>query len=255
MEVKTKIELIIKAIRDRFSNRESISRDELFNLYKEYQPDIIEPTFAWNIYNLKKKKIIFPISRGIYSLKAKPKFQPDVSDKMKRIFMSVKRKNLSDNLSIWDSSWLSEFMIHQPMKNVITLETDADVLETVYYHIKDNEYKKVFMKPDEKQMEQYVMEEQEPVILLPYVSRSPVKEYSKIIIPKLEKILVDLFLGFKLFYWVQGQELKNIFDEVHRRYQINYTTLIAYAKRRGADKRLKEFIVHETDIPKDMFYD
>lgn len=252
-EGKTKDSKIISTILYRFRNQANFSRNELYEVYRETLPDLKESSFAWKIHQLKKRKIIQSIKRGVYTLTIKSEYHPDITEKLKRIFLTVKRKGMTENISIWSSSWLNEFMVHQPMRYVIILEVDSDILDTVYYLLKDNIYKKIYLQPGKQQMLNYAMEEQEPVILLPLISRSPVKEYNKIIIPTLEKILVDLFVGYNIFYWTQGQELINIFNEAQLRYQINYTTLLAYARRRGADKKLKKFMIKKTDIPKEMF--
>ncbi len=252
-EGKTKDSKIISIILHRFRNHANFSRNELYEVYRETLPDLKESTFAWKIYQLKKRKIIQSIKRGVYTLIIKSEYRPDISEKLRRIFLTVKREKITDNINIWSSAWLNEFMIHQPMRYVIILEVDSDTIETVYYLLKDNIYKKIYMHLNKNQMLNYAMEEQEPVILLPFKGRSPVKKYEKILTPALEKILIDIFVNSKLFYWIQGEELINIFDEAHRKYQINYTTLIAYARRRGAENKLKKFMIKKTDIPKEMF--
>ena len=222
-------------------------------MFKKIQPDLKVSTFGWRIYKLKQNKILKPIKRGVYTLTIKPEYRPEISDKLKRIFSAVKRENISDNICIWSSFWLNEFMIHQPMRYVLVLEVDNDVLESVYYFLRDKVYKKIFLKPDEYIMLKYAMEEQNPLILLPFKSRSPVEQHNKIVIPSLEKILVDLFTDSKLFYWVQGEELTNIFYEAFSKYQINFSTLIAYARRRGVDKKLKQYLKNEITIPEEFF--
>jgi len=222
-------------------------------MFKKIQPDLKESTFGWRIYKLKQDKILKPIKRGVYTLTIKPEYQPEISDKLKRIFSAVKRENISDNICIWSSFWLNEFMSHQPMRYVLVLEVDNDVLESVYYFLRDKVYKKIYMKPDEYIMLKYAMEEQNPLILLPFKSRSPVEQHKKVVIPSLEKILVDLFSDSKLFYWVQGEELTNIFYEAFSKYQINFSTLIAYARRRGVDKKLKQYLKNEISIPEEFF--
>ncbi|MDO9577354.1 MAG: hypothetical protein Q7J16_05675 [Candidatus Cloacimonadales bacterium] len=250
---KTEVNQIINVIRQRFQDRISFDRNDLYELLREFQPELKESTFAWMIYNLKKRKILKPIKRGVYTLVVKPEYQPDLSDKLKRIFSAVKRENFSDNICIWSSACYNEFMIHQPMRNIIILEVDSDILETVYFFLKDHIYKKVYLQPDENQMLNYAMEEQEPVILLPFISRSPITIHEKISTPALEKILVDAFVASKLLYWIQGKELSNIYEGAYNKYQLNFTTLASYARRRGAEAKLMEFLKQKTDIPQELF--
>lgn len=253
LEVRTVNKNIISTIKTQFTGRITFSKKELYQVYLKYYTNLNESTFRNKIQELKETGIISSVKRGVYTLTIKPEYRPKISDKLKRIFSAVKRKNISDNICIWSSFWLNEFMIHQPMRYVLVLEVDNDVLESVYYFLRDKVYKKIYLKPDENIMLKYAMEEQNPLILLPFKSRSPVEQHKKIVIPSLEKILVDLFTDSKLFYWVQGEELTNIFYEAFSKYQINFSTMIAYARRRGIDKKLKQYLKNEISIPEEFF--
>ena len=41
-----------------FKDRESFSRDELFDFFRLYEPDLKEGTFGWRVFDLKNKNII-----------------------------------------------------------------------------------------------------------------------------------------------------------------------------------------------------
>ena len=60
--------------------------------------------------------------------------------------------------------------------------------------------------------------------------------------PLLEKILVDVFAENKLFYYSQGSELIHIFENALKNYDINFTKLFSYAKRRERDNDIKVFL-------------
>jgi len=157
LEVRTVNKNIISTIKTQFAGRITFSKKELYQVYLKYYTNLNESTFRNKIQELKETGIISSVKRGVYTLTIKPEYQPEISDKLKRIFSAVKRENISDNICIWNSFWLNEFMIHQPMRYVLVLEVDNDVLESVYYFLRDKVYKKIFLKPDESIMLKYAM--------------------------------------------------------------------------------------------------
>ena len=58
-----------------FKDRSSFNRDELYDFYLDFEPDLKENTFGWRIYDLKKKDIIKTIGRGLYVISYKPKYK------------------------------------------------------------------------------------------------------------------------------------------------------------------------------------
>ena len=70
-----------------------------------------------------------------------------------------------------------------------------------------------------------------------------------IIVPTLEKILVDIFADKILFNAYQGSELAFIFNTAYQKYELNLTKLLSYASRRGKQQELSDFLYLKTDIP------
>ena len=58
---------------EEFKNRDSFSREELFDFFKYFEPELKESTYGWRIYNLKKKNIIKSVQRGYYTISYKLK--------------------------------------------------------------------------------------------------------------------------------------------------------------------------------------
>ena len=87
------------------------------------------------------------------------------------------------------------------------VEAETSATESVFYFLKDNGYKNVFLNPDENLLERYIYEQKETIIVKTLVSKAPIKKEKNINIPAAEKILVDLFIDMKLFAPFQGSEL------------------------------------------------
>jgi hypothetical protein len=81
------------------------------------------------------------------------------------------------------------------------------------------------------------------------MTQSPKKKLRGVIFPRLEKILVDIFVDSDKFFAFQGEELVHIFENVFNAYWINEKTLFRYAGRRNAAARLRNFINTKIMVP------
>ena len=244
---------IIEQLKDCFGDRESFNREELYNFYRRVAPKLNESTFRWRIYDLKAKKIIRAVSKSEFSLSYKPPFRPDIDKKVKDIYMLVEQQYPSLKKAIWSTKWVMEFMLHLPGRYWTIMEVEKDSVESVFYFLKDNRYRDVFLKPAGKEIDMYVSESSQAIIVSPLVTLSPVQKIKKITIPRLEKLLLDIYADRELFNVFQGSELSIIFNNAYNKYQINFSKLMSYAKRRGKEEELMEFISSRTDIPNTLF--
>ena len=80
---------------------------------------------------------------------------------------------------------------------------------------------------------------------------SPLQEVQSIIVPTVEKIMVDLFVDDELFVTYQGAELKSIYQELFNTYSVNQSTLKQYAHKRHTKDKLISFLKEETSIDED----
>ena len=231
---------------EEFKDRESFSRNELFEFFKYFEPDLKEGTFGWRIYDLKNKNIIKPLMRGVYTVSYKPKYKPEVSQDLLKLAGKINDKFEDVKCCIWETSWLNEFSQHQSSKKIIIIEVEKEFLDSFFYELKKIYKGDVYLTPDEKAINFYVAESIQPIVIKKLVTRSPITKRTekkiKFHIPFLEKILVDIFSEDKLFYYSQGVELVHIFENALKSYSVNYTKLFSYAKRRERDNDIKMFL-------------
>ena len=105
-------------------------------------------------------------------------------------------------------------------------------------------YNDVFLlqtKTEETLLERYIFSADNPIVIRKIVSKSPtqkifdVRHNTDIFVPRLEKILVDLYCEDNLFRAYKGTEQYHIFENAFKTYSINLKTLLAYAQRRKKD--------------------
>jgi len=249
-----------KKLIEEFKDNESFTREELFHFYRYYEPELKEGTFGWRIYDLKNRNIIKPLKRGLYVISYKPKYKPDISPNLLKVAKQLAERFDEVKHSIWETVWLNEFAQHQTSKAILFIEIEKGFEESLYYALKDNLYKEVFVNPDEKAIDFYIAESNQPVIIKKLLTRAPLLKRTerkiKFYTPTLEKILVDLFAEERLFYYLQGAELMHIYENALSNYTINFTKLFSYAKRREREQDIKQFMTnHMFHLVKDIIDD
>ena len=132
---------------------------------------------------------------------------------------------------------------------------EKEALEPVYEFLKDQNFRNVYIQPEEKEIERYIYENESAIILKTLISKSPTQRVDTVTTTTLEKLIVDLYCDKKLFTAFQGSELIHIVDNAQSRYSIDFTKLLSYAKRRRKETEIMEFFSAKTNIPKRILND
>lgn len=248
-------DFIIEQLKRKFKERESFSREELFDFYRQFEPDLKEPTFRWRIYHLKTKKIISSISRGLFTLSYKPAFKPNIGETERKISTKIE-KHFPDLMQcIWSTHIVNEFMLHIPGKFITILQVEKNALDPVYEFLKEQNFRNVYIQPEEKEIERYIYETGSAIILQSLISKAPTQKVKKVVTTTIEKMIVDLYCDKKLFRAFHGNELVHIINNAYSRYSIDFTKFFSYAKRRRKEIEIMEFLSDKTDIPKNILND
>lgn len=154
--------------------------------------------------------------------------------------LKIKREFPYITFCIWNTSWLNDFMIHQPFKNFIVIEIEKDAFESVYSLLAQTT-KNVFYNPNKNIFERYISNLEEVIIVKSLISESPLLEMDKITIPSMEKLLVDMLIDVDLFS-VQQNEKEIIIKNLNQRYTLNELKMRRYASRRNKKKEIDKLI-------------
>ncbi len=231
-----------------FKDREFFTREDLFEFYRYFEPDLNEGTFGWRIYDLKDKNIIRTLKRGLYVISYKCKYKPEISPELIKLAKRITDKFQDVKYCIWETEWLNEFSQHQASKRIILIEIEKDFMESLFYELKDASRNELYLNPDDKAIDFYIAEGNYPVVINKLITRSPIvnrtEKRVRFYTPQLEKILVDLFAEEKLFYYLQGSELISIYENAISNYAINFTKLFSYANRRDREHDIKQFMTN-----------
>lgn len=245
----------ITALQQQFKNSPSITQKDLYDFFALSAKKKSEADFLWYIYELKDKNIIKTIGLDVYQLhQPKTNFDPLINDTLQAVSTILSKDFPLLNTCIWTTEWLNEFTIHQTVHPYTFIEVEDSACESVFYHLRDSGLKNIFLKPDTLLMNRYVSESDNPIIILKLLSRSPLMSLkigneAAVTVPKLEKILVDLYCDDILFPAYKGHEQDQIFQRILKNYAIDLTTFFAYAERRKRKTLLMNYLhQHFKDI-------
>lgn len=234
-----------------FNNHNIITREDLFTFFSQYYHELKETTFRWYIHDLKKNGTLYSPQRGLFELSfSKSAYQPYIYEQILIINNIVNQEFNNMAYCLWSTDWFNEFSIHQTSKFSIIVEVEKDLVNNIFYKLQDKGIKDVFINPDSNIFDNYISDKDITVIVKPLVTKSPLQKYKNIMIPKIEKLLVDLFCEKYILMAYQGYEMKTIFKNVINTYNLNYSTLFNYAKRRKKEDGLKQYL-HKEGIIKD----
>ena len=149
------------------------------------------------------------------------------------------------DFSIFELVQLNEFVNHQLAHNIIFASVEADAIDFVFETLKERFPGRVLVQPTIDLYHRYWQEEM--IILEKLVSEAPmgkpVKWHARV-----EKMLVDIMADRLILGTVSPSEYPDIYTDVFDRYVVDESCMLRYAKRRGAEKEIRELIQTKTDI-------
>ena len=236
---------IENTIESYFKSSTQLSREVLGNLITKDFPELSEGTITVYISKLKKAGKINNPARGFYSITNKPIFNPEINQKLKKIYNKIHKEFPFVEICIWNTKWLSDLMRHQPFKNFTIIEVDKEAEEQVFNTVSEWS-KNVYFNPNEEIIERYISSNTEEVIIIKnLVTESPTVKNNKIAIPTLEKLLVDIIIDKELFATQQG-ELDFMYKTAFSKYDVNKAKMKRYAIRRNKEQDLEKMINSST---------
>lgn len=252
-----KPELSINTFLHDFSRKNSISTDELKDYFSSLYPELTEKDYQRFLYKLLKDSYISSSGSGIYIIldsqapdyAKRKRFAPMMSSFLLEIKQNILSELSFANFVIWETKILHDLMIQQPGINMVVLETENETTRVAFNYLSEKYPGRVFISPDRKVIENYVLPQRDTVIISKLISQTPKgRREQELPYAKLEKILVDIFVDDNKFFIFQGSEMVSIYEEAFRLYLIDELSLFRYAGRRNAKQRLLKFIQEETKI-------
>jgi len=182
------------------------------------------------------------IERGVYKLHddARKDFSVVCSEEIRQINQQIKSQFPFADYCLWPASALMPYMHHIPNLNLLFVDVEREVAESVFNLLNTNSNKRVFLMPSFTDFERYISTN-EAIIIRPLISESPLQIVEGINTPTIEKILVDI-VGDVEFSFLLGTEINYVYSTIFERHNINKNKLLRYSARRGRKEEVEQLI-------------
>lgn len=235
-----------------FNIGDEITKDDLRNYFLKYYEGISDASLAWRIYELKKVRLIISKKGNVYSvidMNAFTDFLIENDENLEKLLKNYNEKGLhlksrfgnevNVNISLWNTVVLNTYTTHQTYMNYNIVEVDKDRVENLYYYLKEHNID-VFMIRDIKGLGHFLSDNS--VVISPLPKRSPLenkKSYKSNYVgyPKVEKVLVDVFVYNKNLLPYDLSEIENIYIKMYKKHIVKTKTILQYARVRGVKTR------------------
>jgi hypothetical protein len=199
-------------------------------------------TLSEQLNRLIKSGQLVRIDRGIYKSSdvARKDFSVICTEEMRRINQQIKTQFPFVDYCLWSASTLMPYMHHIPNLNLLFVDVEREVAESVFNLLNGDSNKRVFLMPTLTDFERYISTN-DAIIIRPLISESPLQLVEEINTPTIEKILVDI-VGDIEFSFLQGSEINYVYSTIFERHSINKNKLLRYATRRGRKEEVEQLL-------------
>jgi len=239
-----------KKISRELEGRDFLTIEDLKPFLTLHGEDINPITIRTRLNALRRRGILTPIGRGLYTLRELNDYSPEIDESLRQIYLKVRKQLPMTKICVWKPSWLNEFALHISSMRITVVESEKEteravfeVLQEVLREGSSLAGPLVFLKPSPEEIDLYVSGKSPALVVGRLITEAPIKEIDGIVIPRLEKILVDLFVGEPILESLIGDEMDGIFRNAFDTYVINVDTMKRYARRRGREEELAKYLI------------
>ena len=204
------------------------------------EADISRQTISWYLTKLIESGQLRRIGHGKYSKADKQQFAIVPTDDQQQLNEMLKQHWPFAHFCIYDGSVISPLQHLMAANNITYIETEREATSAVFNHLRD-EGRTAYLRPTRDLIYNYIDLSQPAIFVKPLITESPIQESNGVLVPTLEKLLVDLQKDADFFY-LQEAEGVNIFRNALSLYTINESRLLRYASRRGLRKEIETII-------------
>lgn len=232
---------------EQLAHKNSFNRSELHKAMESYGGQISDALFKKKLQELLKQQKIVRVGRNAYRVTRDhiAHYHFDYSDLVIELSHIIKDNFPYLDYSIFELRQLNEFLNHQVAHNTVFLSVESDVISFVFETLKDTFNGRVLISPSKELFDQYWCDN--VIVLNKRITETP-KGIGESWHSRIEKVLVDIITDPLIQDSISESEFSNIFEDAFYRYVVDESCLFRYARRRGADKELKDFIINNTAV-------
>lgn len=224
-----------------FTNKVFTRKELIANLKSENQIGS-SGTLSEQLNRLLRSGQLIRLEHGVYKLSddTGKDFSVVCTEEMRKINQQIKNQFPFVDYCLWTGSTLLPYMHHIPNLNLMLVDVEREVAESVFNLLNSDNTKRVFLMPSLTDFERYISTN-EAIIIRPLISESPLQLVDGINTPTIEKILVDI-VGDVEFSFLQGSEINYVYTTIFERHSVNKSKLLRYATRRGRKQEVVQLL-------------
>ena len=229
------------------SNLSSFTRNDLFQAIKQYSADISESTFKAMLQNLLIDGQVFRVGRNAYCVADghMQSYSYEYSESAHSVADSIKENHPYLDFIVFELVQLNEFLNHQLAHNIVFVSVESDLGDFVFDMLKEQYPGKVLIYPTPEIFHQYWYDDM--IVIEKLVSEAP-RGKQELWHTRLEKLLVDVLTDDLIQESVSEAEWPKIYEDAFQKYAIDESCFFRYAKRRGAEIKIRKFIKEKTTV-------
>lgn len=226
------------------SNNDGFTTKNFAEMLRRNNPDIGRATIYKILKNLCENGRIMRTGRGLFTNSIKSNYSYEPSVDILSVTADIRREYPLVDYQVWELYQLNEFVNHQITKNTLFIEVESMLNESVF-NLLFSKYPHVLLNPTTDEYYKYMGNMTIIVRKLISDAPPPIGINSQAC---LEKIIVDLFEHGLSGNLIEKAEYPEIIESAFTRYNINRSKLFRYARRRGLEKAIRQFIDEKTNI-------
>ena len=135
------------------------------------------------------------------------------------------------DIACWNTEQINAFTHHLLGKHIIFVYVDADAVSSVHEVLLDNGYNS-YANPGKQEIEKSFRLLENTVVIRPSITKQPKSDNGA---APIEKIIVDLLFENRKLNIISSIEIQQLLQNAVESGRINFSIMIAYAKRRKID--------------------
>jgi len=219
-----------------------ISKKDFEILVHKIEPHYSERSVYLLLNKLKNMGILKKVGRNNYlvlsDVEFKTEYSYEHSDIMKEAVQKIEMEYPLVDFQVWELIQMNEFINHLIAQNVLFIEVE-NMLEESVFSMLSKTYPKILLCPTDDIF--FTYSEENTIVIQRLISEAP-KPLSGTKSCCLEKLLVDLFSMKLSGQMIQKSEYTAIYEDAFKRYYIDEKKMFRYARRRNLEKEIKSFI-------------
>jgi len=229
------------------NNLSSFNRNDLFQAMQSTMPNLTQANFKVRLNQLLAGGEVMRVGRNAYTVcngNIKEYSYEYSKDTLELVKVIEENYPLLD-FRIFELVQLNEFLNHQIAHNTTFVFVEEDLGAFVFDTLKEDYQGKLLINPTVELYHQYWTEDM--VVILKMATEAPKGKFEKWH-TCIEKLMVDIYCEKILLSTYSIAEQQNIFANIFEHYIVDESRLFRYARRRGVEKTLKNFLKNEAKI-------